>query len=454
MRRYFSLIAAACLAFGFALAPTRAAHADIPATVATYGSTAYATGTHVIVFTDAYPNFATGALDNHYPLAKARQDGSPLADATATYSDVGPFVNTVAACSNSDPSQCQNKVGVPYANAHFPGGKTADHVDSCTPSAQASGQANPCPNNGQPASYADTNAGELSANASGFYAGGGTQPFSGASGETKTIVNADGSILVTTHSTVLSATFGGGAIQISKVEVTTRATSASGQATADAQVKVGQVLINGQATSVDDKGVTVQQNLVVPCAAPASPPPAIPPPLGSSQPSTPSNCLPQVELETFKLYMVAPKKTITGNHAVVSASGLHVLVTQPSAPGAPNQHVEYVFGEGFADAQLSPNDNAAAGASTDMTGTDMSESDIGGTDMSGDMSGDNGAPAGAAATAPAQKAAAVFVTNNRRPLALLFLFWECVVMASAAAWVWSRRAAVREAAAAAAAEVT
>lgn len=454
MRRYLGFLASAGLAFGFALAPSAAAHADIPATVATYGSSAYATGTHVIVFTDAYPNFANGAADNHYPLAKARQDGSPLADATATYSDVGPFVNTVAACSNSDPNQCQNKVGVPYANAHFPGGKTSDHVDSCTPSAQASAQSNPCPNKGQPASYADANASELSADASGFYAGGGTQPFSGASGESKTIVSADGSLVVTTHSMVQNATFGGGAIQISKVEVITKVTSAAGQAAGDAQVKIGQVLINGSPTAIDDKGVTVQQSQVVPCAAPANPPPALPPPLGSSQPSTPSNCVPQVELETFKLYTVAPKKTITGNHAVVSASGLHVLVTQPSAPGLPNQHIEYVFGEGFADAQLTPGAPSAA-TSTDETSADMSGTDSGGTDMSGDLggasAGDNGAAS--AASPAAQKAAAVFVANNRRPLALFFLFWECVVMAAAAAWVWSRRAAAREAAGAAA-EIT
>jgi hypothetical protein len=28
---------------------------------------------------------------------------------------------------------------------------------------------------------------------------------------------------------------------------------------------------------------------------------------------------------------------------------------------------------------------------------------------------------------------------NRQPLALLFLFWECLILGAAAAWVWARR---------------
>ena len=439
MRRLLHLGLAAAVAAGAGLVAAGPAAADVPANVSTYGSFGYATGVHVIYYTDAYPNFSTGAVDNHYPLAKVRQDSSPLSDATATYSDVGPLGQTVAACS--DPSQCANRPGVPYANAHYPGGKSKDHVDSCTPSAAASGQAGACPSTGQPASYADTSAAELAAAASGYYAGGGTQPFSGAEGDSHSTVAEDGSLLVTTHSAVHNATFAGGAIQISKVEVTTTVKTSGGTATVDARVTVGQVLINGQPAAITDQGVTVQQNQVIPCSAVPTAPP-LPPPLSTSTPAAAPACVPQVETDTFKVYTVSPKKTVNGDHGTVSASGLHVLVTQPSAPGAPAQRVEYVFGEGFADAQLTPADVAAGstdgGTGGDMSFGDLSFGDLGAVGDTGDMGApDTGAPAAAAPTSAQHVAALVAV--NRRPLALLFLFWEAVTMAAAAAWVWSRR---------------
>ena len=437
MRRLLHLGLAAVLAAGGALGAVGPASADVPANVATYGSAAYATGVHVIYYTDAYPNFSSGAVDNHYPLARVQQDSSPLADAKATYSDIGPFGQTVTACS--DPSQCANRPGVPYANAHYPGGKSKDHVDSCTPSAAASGQASACPTSGQPASYADTSAAELVAAASGYYAGGGTQPFSGAEGDTQTTVAADGTLVVTTHSTVHNAAFAGGAIQISKVEVTTTVRSSGGTATVDAHVTVGQVLVNGQPTNITDQGVTVQQNQVVPCTAVPTAPP-IPPPLSTSTPAPAPACVPQVETDTFKVFTVSPKKTTTGGHGTVSASGLHVVVTQPSAPGAPQQHVEYVFGEGYADGQLTPASATAAGtdegSASDASSFDMSFGDLGGdgTDMGApDLAGPP------TAAPPAAQRVAALVSVNRRPLALLFLFWEAVTMAAAAAWVWARR---------------
>jgi hypothetical protein len=441
MRRFLHLLAALALGTGASLAAGAPASADVPPNVATYGTFGYATGVHVIGYTDAYPNFSSGAIDNHYPLAKVRQDASPLTDATATFSDIGPFGQTVTACS--DASQCANRPGVPYANAHYPGGKSTDRVDSCSPSAAASGQASACPTSAQPASYADAKASELSADASGYYAGGGTQPFSGAMGESHTIVKDDGALTLTSHSTVLNASFAGGQIQISKVDVTTVVNSAGGSTTADAHVTVGQVLINGQPTSVTDQGVTVQQNQVIPCSAA----PALPQGIGSGA-AAPA-CVPQVETDTFKVFTVAPKKTVSGNHATVSASGLHVLVTQPSSvPGAPQQRVEYVIGEAFGDGQLTgqtAGTDSAAG-DTSVAGTAGGYGDLGGDMGSPADAGDAGGGAPVASAAPAAQHVAVLLTANRRPLALLFLAWECLILAAASAWVWSRRVRARLAA--------
>src|SRR5207302_403430 len=98
---------------------------------------------------------------------------------------------------------------VPYAHAQHPGGPADSHIDS------ANGKG-PAP------SRADAHADELLADASGVYAGGNPgQPFSGASGESHTVVNSDGSMVVRTHSFVANATFGAppNAIVIEKVSV-------------------------------------------------------------------------------------------------------------------------------------------------------------------------------------------------------------------------------------------
>ena len=457
MRRRLLVFGALLLAPAVALVPA-VALADIPSNVATYESHVYGTGVHVIGYTDAYPNWSTGAVDNHYPLAKGRQDGSPLSDAVATYSDVGPAAMTVAACTNSDPSQCPQNAGAIYATAHYPGGPATGHVDSCTTSAAAKQQANPCPN-GSPSSYADTAAGELSAAASGYYAGGGTQPFSGAAADSRTTVKADGSLVVTSHSSVHNASFG--PVNISKVDVLVVATSAAGAATATATVTVGSVTVNGQPVNVTDSGTTFTQQQVVPCpggAVPA-PVPTLPAGLPTGAPQANGNCVPQVQTETIKVFTVAPQKKVDGNHATVSASGLHVQVTQPSAGGAPSQRVEYVLGEGYADAVLTPASPQAAapppdggsdGAKTDMGGDagtvvgSSGTSDFGSGDFGGaeNMGGD--APGGSdIAPAAAVNPSALFVAANRRPLVYMFLLWESIVMAAAAAWVWTRRLRAR-----------
>ena len=67
-----------------------------------------------------------------------------------------------------------------------------------------------------------------------------------------------------------------------------------------------------------------------------------------------------------------------------------------------------------------------------LNGLDFGSGDFGGM-------GDNGA--GTGANAHGTHNLASVVAANRQPLALLFLFWECLVLGAAAAWVWSRRRA-------------
>jgi len=83
-----------------------------------YNGTVSATAVHLQAGSSAFPNFATGAVDNHYPLAAARLDSSPNAEAFSSPLDTGPLGQTVAGAGSQNqpqysdvrcPSQCDDK---------------------------------------------------------------------------------------------------------------------------------------------------------------------------------------------------------------------------------------------------------------------------------------------------------------------------------------------------------
>jgi hypothetical protein len=411
-----------------------------------YNSFGYATGVHYIAGSDAFPNFEHGAINNRYPLAETEQDASPSSTAVATYSDSGPLVATAGSqynqgCTTGDkppPKEiCQNPNNqVPYAKSTSPGGPDKSHIDGC-------GNHQPCPVAG-----ADSEAADLYALATGYYQGGpgSAQPFSGASGATRTQMDQGGNLTVTTHSEVQQWSMGN--VNVSKVIVDVKAISNLSGGSGEAHITGGQVTLNGQPVAVNDQGVTVADRKPIPCvpapqppaAGPQPPPPPPPPggllvpPLpggggsgGGSSGGTPSTCVPGVDITYFKFYTVAPTKTIDGSHVTVWATGLHIVVTHPPpGPGVPTQSTEYVLGEGFADTT----------AGTGVGGFGAGFGDFGGFGGFGgfDASG-AGVPGGAEGVA---KAVGTALVANRVPLALMFLTLEALLLASAAAWVWAR----------------
>jgi hypothetical protein len=445
------LAAALFMVLGRSAAYPLLAAADVPGAYTSYG---YGTGVHTITGSSAFPNFQNGAVNNHFPLAQVQQDASPSSVGKATFSDTGPLGATGGSqynqsCSAGNPppppSACQNPNNqVPYATSTYPGGPSSAHVDSCSSSPVSAQQQNPCPG-GQAASRGDSDANQLNADAWGYYAGGGAQPFSGATGASHTVVSSNGVLTVTTHSEVQN--FAMGPIAVSKVIVDTVVTSTTTSGTADAHVVVGEVTINGQPVTVNDQGVTVEQTQPAPCPA-SAPSPSAPAPLpspgglpglpqdraSSAGPSGSStSCVPGVDVTYFKIFTAQPTKTVSGSHATAWATGLHILVTHPTpGPGVPQQNIEYVLGEGYADA------NAAAGGGL---------GDFGGFGGFGGLGGfDQGVGAGAQAAGSANSAAGAInaLLASRQPLALLFFALEALVLASAAAWVWARSAPVEE----------
>jgi hypothetical protein len=463
-RIFFALNTALMVVAAIVLVPAWVL-AEVPASYNSYG---YATGVHYIAGSDAFPNFEHGAINNRYPLAQVEQDASPSSTAVATYSDSGPMVATGGSaynqgCTTGDhqpPKEiCQNPNNqVPYAKATYPGGPGKAHIDSCN---------NP---SSCPAARADSEAAQLTAFASGYYAGGASaqQPFTGASGETKTVVDQSGNLTVTTHSVVQNWSMGN--VQVDKVTVDVKAVSNLSGGRAEATVTGGKVTMKGELVGVTDQGVTVQDTQLIPCAAvpkpppapapPAAPPPPPPPPVApvgglpiggpaagpSSAPSggspsggssgggaAPSSCVPGVDITYFKFFTVAPTKTIEGSHVTIWATGLHIVVTHPSSgPGVPTQSTEYILGEGFADT------NAGTGAGGSDFGFGGGFGDFGGFGGfdSGGFGADQNPVAGAA------KALGTALVANRVPLAFMFLTLEALLLGAAAAWVWARNTPV------------
>jgi hypothetical protein len=447
MRRVFLVLNGLFLVVACVLTVPAWVLADVPPSYTGYG---YSTGVHTIAGSDAFPNFQNGAVNNRYPLAEVQQDASPSSTALATYSDSGPASATAGSqynqsCSTTGsapppPQVCQNPNNqVPYARAMYPGGPPHSHIDSC-------GGQSTCPD-GSP--RADSEAAQQAATASGYYAGGGAQPFSGASGMTQTMVSSNGSLTVVTHSEVQS--FSIGSVRVGKVVVDVTATSTVSGASGDAHVVGGQVTANGQPVAVTDQGVTIQDKQPVPCSsapkpppapsAPSPPPPPSVPPLGlppggssgggsgsaggSSAGGPSSGCVPGVDITYIKIFTVQPTKTFDGSHATIWATGLHILVTHPTpGSGVPQQSTEYVLGEGFADTQ------AGSGSAFGFGGF----GGFGGFDQSGAGSGAGLGGSGLGAT----------LVANRLPLALMFLTLEALILGAAAAWVWARNTPVEK----------
>ena len=148
MKRVIASVAAVMLTVGVALvAVAPVAHADDSnAGFSSYGADATATGIHVLSYTNGLTNFATGFLDNSYPLASSHMDAGPATQAVASVGDSGPLGATAQGVaqdlcaptgqiSPDIPAQCYAVLAaspVPiaveqpqYAVARYPGGAPA-----------------------------------------------------------------------------------------------------------------------------------------------------------------------------------------------------------------------------------------------------------------------------------------------------------------------------------------
>ena len=434
--------------------PVAQASADVPPTVTSYSSTAVAAVVHVIGGSSAFPNFQPGAVDNRYPLAAVKQDSSPSSYATASFQDVGPLVQTLTPGAG------------PYAHAQT-GGKADDSIDTCATGPAAftgfnnfwtgnvtagGGPANPLPATQPqagpcqpiPGVNSKAHAEELSSSATSQYVDSGSYNISagvvvvtGGLSHADTQVKPDGTLISVAHSVLKSVSIG--PITINKVDTLSKVTSAGGKVTFSGGTTIGQVLVNGgpvPATQIafGSDGVYVAG--------------------GSVTNTVPAPAVAGQQQDVYHVWLTTPEKHTSGSRGVMTADGVHVALTHPQAGGQPVQNVEFVVGESQVDASALPADTGAAGttgaASSSTSGdsgvsadssasSDFSPGGSGDISSSGDSTSPEPAASSGQAAAPVQPRL-VMALRNKKGVALLFLLWETLLMAFAAAVVWTRRA--------------
>jgi hypothetical protein len=464
-RTALALLAPGCLLL-LASAPVTTAKAAVPTTVDSYGGNAFASAVHVIVGSNNDTNFSQGAIGNRYPLTQVSQDVAPASQATASLNDLGPLVQTVAGTDCGAPPPwplpppfpnpvsghyCLETIreNAPYARAQYPNPPGVPDQSVTGPGgAGLFGLPAVPPGLTSAVGTATAHAAELSAKADGVYNG--TAPvaqvaISNASAHSETKLAADGTLTVTTHSTVASACFGNCDVSnylvVTHLDVVTKVTAVAGKALTTATVIPGQIMYCIQSSScqpvqVDSGGVTV--GLPV---APPSPPPApsgVPPFPGLGQQQGVS--LPGLggsgDSTFFHLRTVAPNQQNNNGIGTVDALGLDIAVTQPGKgdSGVPNSTVEYILGEGHADGF-----SIAAVPFNDVSSpiSSVLAAHLGGYSATAPLSG--GGSSNHTRTIRTRSPSLGLAGAFRPPFTYLFYGWEASVLAAAGSLIWARR---------------
>jgi len=458
--RIVGLLAVGLLALPAATAVSVAAASDT--SFAAYGLDGTGTGVHVRAGTDAFPNFATGVVDNAYPLAVVHLDASPASKATASVADTGPLGATAA-------GQAGGVQQPQYATAAYPGAPSASQstgasqADAAATETSADARStltsvpppapgsSPAPVPSAPALPAlpslPTSGTTSSTTSSSTSSGSGPGAVSNGVGESHAIVDrAAGLVRTTSIGSVSRAAFGDGLLVIEGVTVKVEASSNGVTGTTGSGIDIGRIMVAGKAVAITDKGIVLADVT----------PPGVPTDAVTAQ------LRDALAKAGLTISTVAPIVDVQGASATVSATGLHVTVAQPStAPGVPTQSAEYILGEARASAFATPASPATtplddatppAPVRTDpLTGAATSPSDPSSAitdadDLGSSTSGFDTAsavtPASAtkASGAPSRRGLMQKVLHTKpRYLLFAFLAWLCLIWGTAVALLRSRR---------------
>jgi hypothetical protein len=413
MKRIVIIAVAAVLGAGVLPLGTAASRAD-EAVFSSYGADASATSVHVLSYTNALTNFATGFLDNSYPLASTHLDAGPASQAVASILDTGPLgvtgegqvkpnLDMISPGSGDLVTQPQ------YAVARYPGPSSASLSDG--------------------GSVAEARADAISAQASAALVAGSADD---ATSNVK-VDQVTGVVTGESRGHVNRAVFGNGLLNISDVDVLARVTIEDSKVTPHYEISVGGATVNNTPVKITDKGVVV-----------------------ADEPLPGSDVMTQVVNEQlngalassgFEVFVTPPVVTTDTGQATVEVTGVHVKYTAPNPdPSVPTLSVDYILGEARA---------FSFGVPADVSGEDLVPSldtvlpDLtsveGATDF-GDVSGavsELTPQSGAASLQPPSRRLTTAPVSVRRPrptwLVVIYLVWQVLVLMTGGALLWSRK---------------
>ncbi|HEV7535888.1 MAG TPA: hypothetical protein VGP90_09650, partial [Acidimicrobiia bacterium] len=402
---------------------------------------------HAQAGSSAFPNFATGAIDNHYPLAAARLDSSPNAQAYSSPLDTGPLGQTAAGSGQQNqpqyadtrcPPQCDDKpVVIGGQPGPFASSQTADHkaIALAQSGGVALGGGAPAPPGGggggapalptfppkstgsapladSPTADSPTAAPEfprldggrvaalrsallawrarfLTADDAGRYAMPAADTPDGIAGDTaRSESRLDGSTLVLDGtSSVGRLVLGGGALVLHNVNVRVNVTN-DGTPKKTVTVTVGAAEVGGTPVTIGADGVSVNGQAVPGLAG-----------AGAQAGAALNQALGQAGVEVRSL---APSLQQSDHQLTLDAVGVLIRLAPASpAAGVPAQFIAMAVGEVFADSLAVPGDAGGElddGLPDDIggpTGSLPSASTDPGTGAGTDLSGAAGAVAGA-----------------------------------------------------------
>ena len=462
-----------------------------------YNGTISATAVHVQAGSAAFPNFASGAVDNRYPLAAARLDSSPFANAVASPLDTGPLGQTIAASGQQNqtqyadvrcPPQCDDKpTTIGSEPGPFASSQAADHkaVAMAKAGGAALGGGAPAPPGGKTEALRSAlvawRSQYLTTDDALRYpmpAAGTPDGISGDSARSES--RLDGSTLVLDGtSSVGQVVLGGGALVLRDVSVKVSVTN-DGTPKKDITIAVGSAMVGGTPVTIGADGVSVNGQAVPGLSG-----------AGAQANAALNQALAQGGLEVRSL---APSQQLTDHQLTLDAVGVLIRFAPASpAPGVPANFTALAVGEVFADSLAVPGeagggelddgvpdvgadpgaisapstdtgstgdittaapdlstaygDSGSAGASTGTVptaGGSFGSGSSSGTPVSGAALGSIGASSSGRSARLASPAASRHLVGHEKPtkLLLLYLIWQSLVIGTVASLFLWRKAAV------------